>query len=109
MRAAGRAPAVRPEDGSAQPPRRLGGRQRPRLARLRAAAWSLAAPASPNVRHTIGSSRNRFSRGDRLEQAHCTTRNSTEKMMLTSRLGRALPGRGRGTLDSVRIRGDPAG
>ena len=40
--------------------------------------------ASPNVRHTIGSSRNRFSRGDRLEKAHCTTRNSSEKMMLTS-------------------------
>ena len=40
--------------------------------------------ASPNVRHTIGSSRNRFSRGDRLPNAHCTTRNSSEKMMLTS-------------------------
>src|SRR6266516_3757773 len=40
--------------------------------------------ARPNVRHTIGSSRNRFSRGDRLEKAHCTTRNSSEKMMLTS-------------------------
>ena len=40
--------------------------------------------ASPNVRHTMGSSRNRFSRGDRLEKAHCTTRNSSEKMMLTS-------------------------
>ncbi len=40
--------------------------------------------ASPNVRHTIGSSRNRVSRGDRLEKAHCTTRNSSEKMMLTS-------------------------
>jgi len=40
--------------------------------------------ASPNVRHTMGSSRNRFRRGDRLEKAHCTTRNSSEKMMLTS-------------------------
>jgi len=40
--------------------------------------------ASPNVRHTIGSSRNRFSRGDRLPNAHCTTRKSSEKMMLTS-------------------------
>ena len=40
--------------------------------------------ASPNVRHTMGSSRNRFSRGDKLEKAHCTTRNSSEKMMLTS-------------------------
>jgi len=40
--------------------------------------------ASPNVRHTIGSSRNRFSRGDRLPNAHCTTRNSSEKIMLTS-------------------------
>ena len=40
--------------------------------------------ASPKVRHTIGSSRNRFSRGDRLLNAHCTTRNSSVKMMLTS-------------------------
>ncbi len=40
--------------------------------------------ASPNVRHTIGSSRNRFSRGDKLPKAHCTTRNSSEKMTLTS-------------------------
>ena len=43
-----------------------------------------APTASPNVRHTMGSSRNRFSRGDRLEKAHCKTRNSSEKMMLTS-------------------------
>ena len=41
--------------------------------------------------------------------ARCTTRNSSEKMMLTSRLGLALPGRGRGTLEGVRIRSDLAG
>ena len=40
--------------------------------------------AKANVRHTIGSSRNRFSRGDRLVKAHCTTRNSSEKMTVTS-------------------------
>ena len=40
--------------------------------------------ASPNVRHTIGSSRNRFSRGDRLPNAHCATRKSSAKMRLTS-------------------------
>ena len=40
--------------------------------------------AKANVRHTIGSSRNRFSRGDRLLKAHCTTRNSSEKMTVTS-------------------------
>src|ERR1700753_678641 len=39
--------------------------------------------ATANVRHTIGSSRNRFSRGERLPKAHCTTRNSSEKMTLT--------------------------
>jgi len=39
--------------------------------------------ATPNVRHTIGSSRNRFSRGERLPKAHCTTRKSSEKMTLT--------------------------
>ncbi len=36
----------------------------------------------PNVRHTIGSSRNRFSRGDRLPNAHCATRKSSVKMRL---------------------------
>ena len=40
--------------------------------------------AKANVRHTIGSSRNRVSRGDRLVKAHCTTRNSSEKMTVTS-------------------------
>ena len=40
--------------------------------------------AKANVRHTIGSSRNRFSRGDRLLKAHCTTRKSSEKMTVTS-------------------------
>ena len=40
--------------------------------------------AKANVRHTIGSSRSRFSRGDRLLKAHCTTRKSSEKMMVTS-------------------------
>ena len=40
--------------------------------------------AKANVRHTIGSSRNRFSRGDRLLKAHCTTPNSSEKMIVTS-------------------------
>ena len=40
--------------------------------------------ARPNVRQTIGSSRNRFSRGDRLVKAHCTTRKSSEKMTVTS-------------------------
>ena len=40
--------------------------------------------AKAKVRHTIGSSRNRFSRGDRLVKAHCTTRNSSEKMTVTS-------------------------
>ena len=40
--------------------------------------------AKAKVRHTIGSSRNRVSRGDRLVKAHCTTRNSSEKMMVTS-------------------------
>jgi hypothetical protein len=39
--------------------------------------------AKAKVRHTIGSSRNRFSRGDRLLKAHCTTRNSSEKMTVT--------------------------
>ena len=39
--------------------------------------------AKANVRHTIGSSRNRFSRGDRLLKAHCTTPNSSEKMIVT--------------------------
>ena len=39
--------------------------------------------AKPNVRHTIGSSRNRPSRGDRLVKAHCTTRKCSEKMMVT--------------------------
>jgi len=40
--------------------------------------------AKANVRHTIGSSRNRVSRGDRLLKAHCTTRNSSEKITVTS-------------------------
>ena len=39
--------------------------------------------ATPNVRHTTGSSRNRLSRGERLSKAHCPTRNSSEKMTLT--------------------------
>ena len=40
--------------------------------------------AKAKVRHTIGSSRNKVSRGDRLVKAHCTTRNSSEKMTVTS-------------------------
>src|SRR6516225_6074248 len=39
---------------------------------------------TPNVRRTIGSSRNRFSRGDRLVKDHCTTRNSSEMTTVTS-------------------------
>ena len=35
--------------------------------------------AIPNVRHTSGSSRNRFSRGDRLPKAHCTTRKTARR------------------------------
>ena len=67
--------------------------------------------ASPNVRHTIGSSRNRFSRGERLPKAHCTTRKSSEKMMLTSpRIPNPTPTRASvtrllATLVSVLIRG----
>ena len=40
--------------------------------------------AKAKVRHTIGSSRNRVSRGDRLVKAHCTTRKSSEKITVTS-------------------------
>ena len=67
--------------------------------------------AKPNVRHTIGSSRNRFSRGDRLLKAHCTTRKSSEKMMVTSprtpkpTATSASATRLLATVDSVVIRG----
>ncbi len=36
--------------------------------------------AAAKVRHTMGASRNRVRRGEKLVWAHCTTRNSSEKM-----------------------------
>src|SRR5271169_1335765 len=42
------------------------------------------ADGDPERHSHDGSSRNRFSRGDRLPKAHCTTRKSNEKMMRTS-------------------------
>lgn len=36
--------------------------------------------ARAKVRHTIGASRNRVSRGEKLVSAHCTTRNGSEKI-----------------------------